>query len=139
MGRSQGECAQARVPVMLCWVLVVTAIVFSLALALLVSRQIRCQVLTNICVSADKLRKVCRRPGWKEVCCFIFYGFLAALLYLMLASAAAALMFATKETAAISAIVLLLALLGAFVWARSLRIRKDPKPTVPGHCCQATT
>src|SRR5215469_580032 len=37
--------------------------------------------------------------------------------YLMLASAAAALMFATKETAAISAIVLLLALLGAFVWA----------------------
>ena len=39
--------------------------------------------------------------------------------YLMLASAAAALMFATKETAAISAIVLLLALLATFSCSRS--------------------
>ena len=38
--------------------------------------------------------------------------------YLMLASAAAAMMFATKETAAISAIVLLLALLPTFVCSR---------------------
>jgi len=38
--------------------------------------------------------------------------------YLMLASAAAALMFATKETAAISAIVLVLALPGTFWWSR---------------------
>lgn len=38
--------------------------------------------------------------------------------YLMLASAAAALMFATKETAGISAVVLLLALLGTFLWSR---------------------
>jgi uncharacterized protein (TIGR03663 family) len=39
--------------------------------------------------------------------------------YLMLASVAAALMFATKETAAISAVVLLLALLGTFLCSQS--------------------
>src|ERR1700751_4944550 len=43
--------------------LIVTATVFPLALALLILRQIRCQVLTNICESADQLRKACRRPG----------------------------------------------------------------------------
>jgi hypothetical protein len=57
------------------------AIVFNLALSLLVFRQIRSQVLTNICASADKLRKVCRRPGWREARCFIFYGFLVMLLW----------------------------------------------------------
>ena len=61
--------------------LVVTTTVFTLALALLVFRQIRCQVLTNICASVDKLRKACRRPGWREVRCFIFYGFLVMLLW----------------------------------------------------------
>src|SRR6266852_1191334 len=62
--------------------LVVTTTVFILVLALLVFRQIRCQVLTNICASADKLRKACRRPGWREVRCFIFfYGFLVMLLW----------------------------------------------------------
>jgi NADH:ubiquinone oxidoreductase subunit K len=38
-------------------------------------------VLTNICASADRLRKECRRPGWKEVRCIIFYGFLVMLLW----------------------------------------------------------
>jgi hypothetical protein len=61
--------------------LVVTATIFTLALALLVLRQIRCQVLTNICESADQLRKACRRPGWKEVRYTIFYGFLVTLLW----------------------------------------------------------
>ena len=61
--------------------LVVTTTVFILVLALLVFRQIRCQVLTNICASADKLRKACRRPGWREVRYFIFYGFLVILLW----------------------------------------------------------
>ena len=61
--------------------LVVTTTVFILVLALLVFRQIRCQVLTNICASADKLRKACRRPGWREVRYFIFYGFLVMLLW----------------------------------------------------------
>src|SRR5262249_44894832 len=60
---------------------VMTATVFILPFVLLVSRQIRWQVLTNLCVSADKLRKACRRPGWKEVCCFTFYAFLCALLW----------------------------------------------------------
>src|ERR1700751_3851098 len=61
--------------------LIVTATVFTLALALLVFRQIRCQVLTNICVSADQLHKACRRPGWQEVRYIIFYGFLFMLLW----------------------------------------------------------
>jgi len=43
--------------------LIVTATIFTLTLALLVFRQIRCQVLTNICASADRLRKECRRHG----------------------------------------------------------------------------
>jgi hypothetical protein len=47
----------------------------------MVFRQIRCQVLTNICASADRLRKECRRPGWKEVRYIIFYGFLVMLLW----------------------------------------------------------
>jgi hypothetical protein len=59
----------------------VTAINFTLTLALLVFRQIRYQVLTNICASADRLRKECRRPGWKEVRYIIFYGFLVMLLW----------------------------------------------------------
>jgi len=45
--------------------------------------------------------------------------------YLMLGSAAAALMFATKETAAISAVVLLLALLGTFLCSRGRRLVTD--------------
>ena len=45
--------------------------------------------------------------------------------YLMLASAAAALMFATKETAAISAVVLLLALLGTFLCSRGQDLVTD--------------
>ena len=61
--------------------LVVSTTVFILVLALLFFRQIRCHVLTNICASADKLRKACRRPGWREVRCFIFYGFLVMVLW----------------------------------------------------------
>ena len=61
--------------------LLVTASVFTLALAVLVSRQIRCQVLTDVCASVDQLRKACRRPGWKEVRCIIFSGFLVILLW----------------------------------------------------------
>src|SRR6516225_11291050 len=61
--------------------LLVTASVFTLALAVLISRQVRCQVLTNISASADQLRKACRRPGWKEVRCIIFCGFLVILLW----------------------------------------------------------
>ena len=38
-------------------------------------------MLTNICASAERLRKECRRPGWKEVRYIIFYGFLVMLLW----------------------------------------------------------
>jgi len=62
-------------------VLILTATIFTLASALLVFRQIRCQVLTNICASADRLRESCRRPGWKEVRYIIFYSLLIMLLW----------------------------------------------------------
>ncbi len=61
--------------------LIVTATVFILAFALLAIRQIRCQVLTDICATENQLRKAYRRPGWKEVRCIIFYGFLVMLLW----------------------------------------------------------
>jgi hypothetical protein len=61
--------------------LLVTTTVFILALALLLFRQIRCQVLTDISISADKLCQVYRRRGWREVRWFIFYGFLVVLLW----------------------------------------------------------
>ena len=61
--------------------LVVTTTVFTLALALLVFRQVRCQMLTDICASTDKLRNAFRRPGWREVRYFIFYGCLVILLW----------------------------------------------------------
>src|SRR5690242_3938768 len=61
--------------------LITTAIVFTLILALLASRQIRRRLLTNIYASADQLCKACRRPGWKEVRYIIFYAFLAILLW----------------------------------------------------------
>jgi hypothetical protein len=61
--------------------LVVTTTIFALAFALLVFRQIRGQLLKNICASADKLHKACHRPAWREARCFIFYGFLVMLLW----------------------------------------------------------
>jgi uncharacterized protein (TIGR03663 family) len=52
--------------------------------------------------------------------------------YLMLGSAAAALMFATKETAAISAAVLLMALLGTFLCSRGrVLVTADTEISVP--------
>lgn len=62
-------------------VLVVTVAVFTFALALLVFEQIRSDVLTDIYESKDRLCKACRRRGWSDVRCFIFYGFLAMLLW----------------------------------------------------------
>src|ERR1700746_292758 len=61
--------------------LVLTTTIFTLAFALLVFRQIRGQLLKNICASADKLHKACRRHGWREARCFIFFGFLVMLLW----------------------------------------------------------
>src|SRR5438876_10552349 len=61
--------------------LLVTTTVFILALALLLSRQIRCQVLADISGSADKLCQAYRRRGWREVRWFILYGFLVVLLW----------------------------------------------------------
>lgn len=61
--------------------LVVTTTVFIFTFFLLVFRQIRCQVLTDICASADRLRKACLRPGWSELRWFMFYGLLVMLLW----------------------------------------------------------
>jgi hypothetical protein len=61
--------------------LILTATIFILTLALPVFRQIRCQVLADICASADRLREVCRRPRWKDARHIIFYGLLVMLLW----------------------------------------------------------
>jgi hypothetical protein len=61
--------------------LVVTATIFTLAFAILVCRQVRSQLLKDMCASVDKLLEACRRPAWREVRCFIFYGFLVILLW----------------------------------------------------------
>jgi hypothetical protein len=61
--------------------LLATTTIFILALALLLFRQIRCQVLTDISGSADRLCQVYRRRGWREVRWFIFYSLLVVLLW----------------------------------------------------------
>src|SRR5262249_35469713 len=61
--------------------LLVTTTIFILALGLLLFRQIRCQVLTDISVSANKLCQAYRRRSWREVRWFIFYGLLVVLLW----------------------------------------------------------
>jgi hypothetical protein len=61
--------------------LVVTTTAFILTFILLVFRQIRCRVLTNICESMVSLRKACLRPGWREVRWFLFCSFLLMLLW----------------------------------------------------------
>jgi hypothetical protein len=61
--------------------LVTTFVFIILVLALLCFEQIRCQLLADICGSADKLHQAYRRRGWREVRWFIFYGFIVMLLW----------------------------------------------------------
>jgi hypothetical protein len=61
--------------------LLVTTTIFILAVALLLFRQICCQALTDISVSANELCRGYRRRGWGEVRWYIFYSFLVVLLW----------------------------------------------------------